>query len=125
MAWKACNKLTKIWKSTLSRNLKIKLFHATVEGVLLCVTWTITTKIRKALDWCYTRMLRAALNVNWKTHMTNKELYGDMPQITTKIKARRLTFAGHYKRAEGCIVSKLGTWRPTQGARSKGRHKKT
>ena len=35
MAWKACNKLTKIWKSTLSRNLKIKLFHATVESVLL------------------------------------------------------------------------------------------
>ena len=127
MAWKACSKLTKIWKSTLSRNLKIKLFHATVESVLLygCDTWTITTKIRKALDGCYTRMLRSALNVNWKTHMTNEELYGDIPQITTKIKARRLTFAGHCKRAEGCIVSKLVTWRPTQGARSKGCPKKT
>ena len=34
-AWKVCNKLSKIWKSTLSRNLKIKLFHATVESVLL------------------------------------------------------------------------------------------
>ena len=45
-------------------------------------------------------MLRAALNVNWKTHMTNKQLYGDIPQITTKIKARRLTFAGHCKRTE-------------------------
>ena len=53
------------------------------------------------------------------------ELYGDIPQITTKIKARRLTFAGHCKRAEGFIVSKLVTWRPTQGARSKGRPKKT
>ena len=55
MVWKACNKLTKIWKSTLSRNLKIKLFHATVESVLLygCETWTITTKIRKSLDGCY------------------------------------------------------------------------
>ena len=89
MAWKACNKLTKIWKSTLSRNLKKKLFHATVESVLLygCKTWTITTKIRKALDGCYTRMLRSALNVNWKTHTTNEELYSDIPQITTKIKA--------------------------------------
>ena len=64
----------------------------------------ITTKIRKALDGCYTRMLRAALNVNWKTHMA---------------------FAGHRKRAEGYIVLKLVTWRPTQGARSKGRPKKT
>ena len=43
-------------------------------------------------------MLRSALNVNWKTHMTNKELYGDIPQITAKIKARRLTLAGHCKR---------------------------
>ena len=58
----------------------------TVESVLLygCETWTITTQIRKGLDGCYTRMLRAALNVNWKTHMTNNELYGDIPQITTK-----------------------------------------
>ena len=58
-------------------------------------------------------------------HMTNEELYGDIPQITTKIKARRLTFAGHCKRAEGCIVSKLVTWRPTQAEKSKGRPKKT
>ena len=67
-----------------------KLFHATVESVLLygCETWTITAKIREALDGCYTRMLRSALNVNWKIHMTNEELYGDIPQITTKIKAR-------------------------------------
>ena len=70
-------------------------------------------------------MLRSALNVNWKTHMTNEELHGDIPQITTKIKARRLTFAGHCKRAEGCIVSKLVTRRPTQGVRSKGCPKKS
>ena len=104
MAWKACNKLTEIWKSTLYRNLKIKLFHATVESVLLYgyEIWTITAKIRKALDGCYTRMLRSAWNVDWRTHMTNEELYGDIPQITTKIKARRLTFAEHFKRADGC-----------------------
>ena len=30
LAWKACNKLTNIWKSTLSRHLKVKLFQATV-----------------------------------------------------------------------------------------------
>ena len=57
--------------------------------------------------------------------MTNKELYSDIPQITTKIKARRLTLAGHCKRAEGCIVSKLVMRRSTREARSKGRPKKT
>ena len=129
MAWKACNKLTKIWKSTLSKNLKIKLFHATVESVLLygCETWIIATKIRKALNGCYIQECYEQLyiNVDWKTHMANKELYGDTSQITTKIKA--LTIAGHCKGAEGCIVSKLVTWGPTQGQEqdAKGRPKKT
>ena len=68
-------------------------------------------------------MLRAALNANWKTYVTNRELYGDNPQI--KKKKRPFTFAGHCKRAEGCIVSELVTWRPTPGTRSKGRPKKT
>ena len=49
LAWKACNKLSKIWKSTLSRDLKVKLFQATVECVLLygCESWTISNKIER------------------------------------------------------------------------------
>ncbi len=44
LAWKACNKLTKIWKSTLSRSIKTSLFISTVESVLLygCEAWTLT-----------------------------------------------------------------------------------
>ena len=44
LAWSACHKLTKFWRSSLSRSLKIKLFIATVESVLLygCSTWTLT-----------------------------------------------------------------------------------
>ena len=34
MAWSACNKLKLIWSSNLTRNLKIRLFRATVESVL-------------------------------------------------------------------------------------------
>ena len=34
-AWRACNKLNKIWKSSLSRKCKLRLFSATVESVLL------------------------------------------------------------------------------------------
>ncbi|XP_072028360.1 uncharacterized protein [Amphiura filiformis] len=63
LAWRACNKLTKIWKSHLPRQIKVKLFQATVESILLygSETWTVTTKIRKLLDGCYTRLLRSAL----------------------------------------------------------------
>ena len=51
MAWKVCHNLSKIWKSNLSKNIKIKLFQVTVESVLLygSQTWTVPKKIGKAL----------------------------------------------------------------------------
>ena len=127
LAWKACNNLNNIWRSNLTKNIKVKLFQATVESVLLygSETWTLTNKIGKSLDGCYTRMLRKALDVSWKDHITKKELYGDLPRITTQISQRRLQFAGHCKRSEGKIISALVTWRPTQGRRSAGRPTKT
>ena len=73
-AWKACNSMMKIWKSSLPRNLKVKLFTTAVESVLVygAETWTLTTKLRKKLDGCYTRLLRTALNIPWQSHTTNK-----------------------------------------------------
>ena len=35
MAWSACNDMHKIWSSQLSKNLKLKLFRATIEPILL------------------------------------------------------------------------------------------
>ena len=73
----------------------------------------------------------AATLVCWEKHFMsggktiNKELYGDLPKITTRISQRRLQFAGHCKRSEGKIISELVTWRPTQGRRSAGRPTKT
>ena len=95
-AWRVCGKIHKIWKSTLPRKFKHRLFAATVESVLLygCETWTITPRLPKDLDGCYTRLLRTAFNVHWKRHMTNQQLYGDLPKITDKTRERRLCFAG-------------------------------
>ena len=94
-AWKACNKLNKIWKSTLPRVTKIKIFQATVESILLygSETWTVTAKVRKVLDGCYTRLLRTVLDISWQ--LSNNELYGDLPRLSDKIRQRRLQFAGH------------------------------
>ena len=49
LAWQACHKLTKIWKSSLSKNIKIRVFLATFVSVLLygCETWTLTQKLEK------------------------------------------------------------------------------
>ena len=122
MAWGACNKLTKKWKSDLSRAIKTSLLASTVESVLLygCESWTLTKQLKKQLDGCYTRMLRTALGIHWSQHLTNEELYGNLPKITEKIRARRLKFSGHCRRREDEIVSKLVLWTPTHGQRKPG-----
>ena len=65
-------------------------------------------------------MLRAALDIDisWKSHTTNKELYGDLPKITTNITMRRLRFAGHCKRRKGSKSDYLAT---NKGERTAGR----
>ena len=100
-AWRACSKLSNIWKSSLSRPLKLRLFSTTMESVFLygCVAWTITPKLAKEIEGCYTRMLRTVLNVHWKQHISNKELYGELPKLSDKIRQRRLKFAGHCSRS--------------------------
>ena len=86
MVWSACHKLRKIWSSKLPRKLKVRLFIATVESVLLygAETLTLTHKLQKQLDGCYTRMLRMAMNVTWKQHLTNEQLYQDLPRVSKR-----------------------------------------
>ena len=77
LAWSACHRLKKVWSSKLRRQLKERLFLATVESVLLygSETWSLTMTMEKQINGCYTRMLRMAMNVNGKDHITNEELW--------------------------------------------------
>ena len=65
-AWAACHKLKQIWKSDRRKAIKVRLFTALIESVLLygSETWTMNKRLNKVLDGCYTRMLRMALNFN-------------------------------------------------------------
>ena len=47
LAWETALRMSKIWKSPLSRNLKLSFFRATVETVLLygAVSWTLTKQL--------------------------------------------------------------------------------
>ena len=125
LAWNACNKLEKIWTSKLSRNLKIRLFVATVESVLLynSETWTLTKALSSRIDGCYTRLLRKALNVSWKERRTNALLYQNLPKVTTKIKQRRMRLAGHCIRHTEEMAHNLVLWEPTEGKRNRGKPK--
>ena len=123
LAWSACHKLSKVWTSSLKRPIKVRLFIATVESVLLynCNTWTLTKQMEKSLNGMYTRMLRMALNVSWKQHITNEDLYGDLPKVTSKIAMHRLKLAGHCVRHPEEIASQLVLWQPVRGRPGRGR----
>ena len=127
LAWTACHKLRKVWRSRLRRQIKERLFIATVESVLLygAETWTLTKTLEKQLNGCYTRMLRMAFNVSYKDHMTNEELYGDLPPVSRKIQQRRMRLAGHCWRHPEELANKLVLWEPLEGTRKRGQQKTT
>ena len=56
--WVTYSKLGKIWKYILFRELYVK-----------------TKSTEKQNDGTYTRMLRTALKVSWRDHITNEGLY--------------------------------------------------
>ena len=126
-AWTACHKLRKIWTSKLSRAKKISVFRATVESILLygSCTWTLTKNLEKSLDGCYTRMLRMALNVSWQQHITNKDLYGELPKVTSRIREARMRIAGHCIRHTEEEASKIVLWQPKRGVPNRGRRHTT
>ena len=66
--------------------LKTNFLRAAVESVLVygAISWTLTAKLEGEIDGAYTRMLREALNKSWREHLTNKELYGNIPKIYPK-----------------------------------------
>ena len=51
-AWTAINKLSIIWKSDLTDEMKCSFFQATVISILLygCTTWTLTKRLEKKLE---------------------------------------------------------------------------
>ena len=123
LAWTACHKLKKIWKSNIRRKIKEILFLSTVESILLygSETWALTKTLQKRLDGCYTRMLRMAYDISWKDKMTNLELHAGLPPVSTKVESRRLNLAGHCTRHPEVEASKLVLWEPSQGKRNIGR----
>ena len=122
-AWKALNGMTRIWTSRVKPELKKMFFLSTVETILLygCESWSVTEAQEKTLNGTYTRMLRKALNVHWTSHMTNEELYGEVPTVCNKIASRRLKLAGHCHRDPELITQSLVLWEPKHGYQVRGR----
>ena len=126
-AWMAIDRLSIIWKSDLTDEMKRSFFQAVVVSILLygCTTWTLTKRLEKKLDGNYTRMLRAILNKSWRQHPTRRQLYGHLPPITKTIQVRRARHAGHCWRWKDELVSDVLLWTPTYGQAKAGRPART
>ena len=57
LAWRSLHKIKHIWKSSLKKEIKLQLFRATTESILLygSATWSLTKFEEKSLDGTYTR----------------------------------------------------------------------
>ena len=77
--------------------------------------------MERNIDGIYTRMLRAVLNASWEDHTENVDLYGTLPRVTDKIRARRMGFAGPCVRDPELVASNLILWETKHGTRSRGR----
>ena len=85
----------------------------------------MTQTMTKQLDGCYTIMLRMALNVSWKQHITNIQLYGELSPVYTKVQQRRMRLAGHCVRHDDEVANILVLWQPTDGYANRGRQNMT
>ena len=126
-AWTTFDRLSIIWKSDLTDEMKRSFFQAAVVSILLygCTIWTLTKRLKKKLDGSYTRMLRAILNKSWRQHHTIHQLYGYLPPITKTIQVRRTRHAGNCWRSKDELISDVLLWTPAYGQDKAGRPPRT
>ena len=123
----AINKLSIIWKSDLTDEMKRSFFQAAVVSILLYgfSTWTLTKRLEKKLDNNCTRMSLAILNKSWRQYPTRHQLYGHLPPITKTIKVRQTRQAGHCWRSRNGLINDVLLWTPTYGRAKAGRPART
>ena len=122
LAWLACNKLDKIWHSTLANKTKVHVFKTLIEPILLygAETWTLSKSQQKRLDGAYTNMLRRVQNIHWSEHATLERIYGNIVPLSLKISRKRSMFAGHCHRATKEMIQPLLLWKPRGLVRYRG-----
>ena len=106
-AWTAIDRLSIIWKSDMTDEIKRSFFQVAVVSILLygCTTWTPTKRVKKKLDGNYTKMLRTILNKSWR----------HLPPITKTIKIRRTRHAQHFWRSRNELIRDVLLWTPSHG----------
>ena len=85
----------KSWKSDFRKGIKVRLLTALIESLFLygSETWTLTIRLNKVLDGCYTRFLRMALNVTqYRDRFSNAEQNVDLPRVSFKVRQKHQSY---------------------------------
>ena len=101
----------------------MQFFRAVAKSILLygAESWTLMKTHESQLDAMYMLMLHFGLNVHWSQHITNEQLYGDLPHLNTMIRLHHMKFVGLCCQAEEEPVFKVLFWMPQHGRRRCGR----
>jgi len=92
--------LNDLWKSDISRPLRLKVFRACVVSVPLygAESWSLTKQLERRLYGCYTKLLRKALDISWRDKGRNEDLYQGLERVSVILKRRRMKLYGHLHR---------------------------
>ena len=117
-AWTAINRLSVIWKSDLTDEIKHNFFPS--SGHVDTAIWMLTKRMEKKLDDNYTRMLPAILNKSWRQHPTKQQLYSHLPLIMKTIQVRQTRHTRHCWKSRDELISDILLWTPSHGRAKAG-----
>ena len=104
-AWRAARMLRPIFNSSARDRLKMRLFRAAVEPILLygMEAVPITETRERALDAHYRSLLRYALGVHYPERLPSRDLMtrAGVPALSVTLRRRRQMLLGHCLRSHG------------------------
>ena len=106
-AWTANDRLSVIWQSDLTDEIKRSFFQAVIVSIVLYVstTWTLIKRMKRKLDGNCTRMLRVVLKKYRGQQPTKQQLYVHLQPIKKTIQVRRTRHALHWWACKDELIS--------------------
>lgn len=124
--WAAYANHRDIFKSNLAICLKRQVFNACILPAMTygAETWSLTAQARRKLAAAQMKMERSMLNITYRDRKTNEWVRNrtKVTDIITTVRRLKWSWAGHISRLrDNRWTSRITTWRPYDGKRSRGR----
>ena len=124
--WTEFAKHRDIFKGNFGTCLKRQAFKSCVLPAMIhgAETWALTIQAKNKLAAAQTKMERSMLNITYRERKTNiwVRQKTKVIDVIEQIRRQKWTWAGHISRLrDNRWTSRITTWRPYEGKRSRGR----